>query len=66
MYSQTQLANYTSLAGLLIIVLKQVGITLGMDEAMTVIGGLVVLSGIVWNFVNRYKQGDITIVGKRL
>lgn len=66
MYSQTQLANYTSLAGLLILVLKQVGITLGMDEAMTVIGGLTVLGGIVWNFINRYKQGDITVAGRRL
>lgn len=66
MYSTTQTANYTALAGLIVLALNHFGFLISDEQVLTVIAGLTTFTSICVSIYNRYKKGDVTIAGKYL
>lgn len=62
-FSTTQAANITALVGVIVLILNHFHVNIGSDEISGVIGGVVTVVGIIVNWINRYKKGDITIAG---
>ncbi len=65
-YSVTQTANYTALAGMLVIVLARLGVDVPAEDIVVIIAGLVTLYGIVRSIWNRYQKGDVDVMGRRI
>jgi hypothetical protein len=63
--SQTQLANFASVAGLLVIVLQQFGVILEQDKVAFAMAALWTLGWNAYNFYQRYQRGDLTLGGVR-
>lgn len=62
-FSQTIASNITTIAGLVVLLLGKIGVDSSVEEVTTVIGLLTSLAGAIWNWVHRYKKGDITPLG---
>lgn len=65
MLSRTQATNYLSLAGALVVILGYFKVQINVNDLATLLGALATILGIILNFINRYKKGDVTIVGIR-
>ena len=63
--SQTQLANFAVFGGLLVIILGKFGVVVSGDEVTFVIASLWSLGWTAYNYYQRFKKGDLTIVGGR-
>lgn len=63
--SQTQLANYGVIAGVLVILLSKAGIETDTATVVFFIGALVSIGSTIYSWYNRYKKGDISLGGKR-
>ena len=64
-FSTTQASNIGVFVGVLVIILKYFKINIASEELQTIIGAAItVVSGII-SFINRYKKGDLTVVGMR-
>lgn len=64
-YSQTQLSNLTSLAGVIVLILNHFKINIGTDDITAFLGAAVTLGGLVWGWFHRYQKGDLTVAGFR-
>lgn len=64
-YSTTQASNIVSIVGVLTFILPKFGISVSSEDLTQVVGALIVLGGIVWNWIHRYNEGDITLGGFR-
>ena len=64
-FSTTQASNLTAVVGVLVLILNYFKINIGSDELMALVGASITLASIVVNFVNRYKEGDLTVSGFR-
>ena len=64
-FSQTQASNIASLVGFFVIILNYFKINITSEELQSFIGAGLVLGGLVWNWINRYKKGDLTLGGFR-
>jgi hypothetical protein len=65
-YSVTQTANYTALAGMIVIVLDYLGVNVPAESIVVVIAGGATLYGIVRSIWNRYQKGDVDVMGRRI
>ena len=65
-YSTTQTSNLIALAGFLMIVANHFKLNITTEEIQAVLGAGLILGGVIWNWINRYKQGDLTLTGKRI
>ena len=65
-YSQTQIANFTVAAGIIVFFAKQIGWDFGQDEIAFIIASLFTIGGTIYNFWQRFKKGDIALSGRRL
>lgn len=61
--SQTQLSNIALLGGLIVIICNQFGIVINKDEVIFVIAALWSLGWTGYNYYQRFKKGDLTIMG---
>lgn len=61
--SVTQKTNWVALAGLVVIVLKFLGVEIAESEVQVAIGAVVALVGVISNAIHRYKKGDVTPLG---
>lgn len=64
-YSTTQASNITALVGVIILILNHFKINIASEELESVIGAGITVVGIVWNWIHRYQNGDITLSGFR-
>ena len=64
-YSTTQTANIVALAGFLVIVLNHFKINITTEEIQAFLGAGLILGGLIWSWVSRYRKGNLTLVGKR-
>lgn len=64
-YSVTQGTNLVSLAGVVAMVLAAFKVDIGSEEIQAFIGAALAIYGLVHNWINRYKQGDLTLAGFR-
>lgn len=64
-YSSTQASNLVSIVGFLAIILNHFKINITSEELQAAIGAGMILGGIVWNWINRYRSGDLTLLGIR-
>ena len=65
MMSKTQATNYLSLAGALVVILGYFDIKIDINDLAMLLGALATIIGILMNFYNRYKKGDVNLVGIR-
>jgi 4-hydroxybenzoate polyprenyltransferase len=63
--SQTQLANFSTFAGLVVLVLSQFGIVFPQDKLTFILAALWSLGSTAYNYWQRYKKGDVTVLGAR-
>jgi len=63
--SQTQVANFTSLAGIIVLAANQLGFIWDTNQVVFVIGALWMLGSSAYNFYQRFKKGDLTLGGVR-
>lgn len=63
--SQTQLANFAVLGGLVVMLLNQFGVILDKDQVVFVMAALWSLGFTAYNYWQRFKKGDLTLGGKR-
>jgi hypothetical protein len=64
--SQTQLSNFAMLAGLLVLILSKMGVNIFSTEQLTfLIGAIWSVGWTIYNYVQRYKKGDLTLGGVR-
>lgn len=61
-YSLTQGGNLTALAGLTVLILKNV---FQFEVATDEVSQIIIAMGIVLSWVGRYRKGDITLGGFR-
>jgi len=62
--SQTQLSNFATVAGLLVIVLSKMGVNIFSTEQLTfIIGAVWSIGWSVYNYIQRYNKGDLTLGG---
>lgn len=64
-FSQTQLANIMTAAGLLVVVLAQFGIIIPEETVAFGIGALWSIGWTIYNWIQRYKKGDLSLGGSR-
>jgi len=63
-FSQTQLSNFATVAGLLVLVLSKMGVNIFSTEQLTfIIGAVWSIGWTVYNYIQRYQKGDITLGG---
>ena len=65
-FSQTQLANFGTAAGLIVFLLSQFGIVFPADKLTYLISCIWCLGTTAYSFIQRYKKGDIKLSGARL
>lgn len=65
MISNTQLTNYLSLAGALVVILGYFDIKIDVNDLAMLIGACVTILGTLLNAYHRYSKGDVTILGIR-
>ena len=63
--SQTQVANFSTLAGLIVLVANQCGLMWEQSEVLFIMASLWSLGSTAYNYYQRFKKGDITLAGKR-
>ena len=64
-FSSTQLANISSMAGLLVILANQMGLVWDTNTVAFVIGAIWSIGATCYSFYNRYSKGDLTLGGVR-
>ncbi len=64
-YSQTQIANFGTLAGLIVLIANQFGLVLEQNTVMFFIGAVFTLGSTTYNLYQRYQKGDISLMGAR-
>jgi hypothetical protein len=65
-YSTTQTSNIVALSGFIVILLNHFKINITHEELQAALGAGLILGGLVWSWVDRYKKGDLTITGARI
>jgi uncharacterized membrane protein YbaN (DUF454 family) len=63
--SQTQLANISIIAGILVMLLGQFGIIIPNEQAIFILAALWSLGSAGYSYYNRFKKGDINLLGGR-
>lgn len=63
--SQTQLSNFMTAAGVLALVLQKLGIVIPQDNIAFLLFAVWSVAWSGYNFIQRYKKGDITLGGYR-
>ena len=61
--SQTQLANFSALAGLVVLILSQFNVVLPKENVIFILAAVWSVGSIVYNYYQRYKKGDLTLGG---
>lgn len=62
-YSQTQLSNIMTAAGILTMVFAKFGLDVDQSTLAFVIGAIFSVGFTAYNYYQRYKKGDITLGG---
>ena len=62
-YSQTQLSNFITFAGIIVIIANQAGFILDKNTVAFVFASLFTLISTAYNFYQRFKKGDISLIG---
>jgi len=65
MYSTTQASNVAVFAGAISIILSKAGYEVTSGELQTILGALVLIAGVAYNWYHRYAKGDVTPLGFR-
>ncbi len=63
--SQTQLSNFASLAGLIVVVLGYFGVVIEKDGVTFILAAVWSVGWTIYNYYQRYQKGDITLGGIR-
>lgn len=63
--SQTQLANFGTAAGIIVILLSKFGIVFSADSVAFVLASVWSLAWTGYNYYNRFQKGDLTLGGAR-
>ena len=64
-FSQTQLSNIATFAGLLVIILAKFGVKIGTEELTFLLGATISIGFTIYNYYQRWKRGDLTLGGFR-
>lgn len=63
--SQTQLANFATFAGLIVIVSQQMGWVLSTDQVTFILASCWSLGWTAYNYYQRWEKGDLKLSGVR-
>jgi preprotein translocase subunit SecG len=62
-FSQTQIANFSTMAALLLMILARFGVAASMEQVTFILGAVWAVGSTIYNFIQRYQRGDITLGG---
>lgn len=65
-FSQTQISNFITIAGFITFMANQAGVVLEQNEVAFWISGVFTVGSIVYNYIQRYQKGDVSLGGRRL
>ena len=65
-FSQTQLSNFATFAGLLVLAAQQFGFVLEANKVTFILAALWTVGWNIYNFIQRYKKGDLNVLGNRI
>jgi len=63
--SKTQLANVSSIAGLIVLMANQFGWILEQNKVAFIMAGVWTLGWNAYNYYQRFKKGDLNLLGSR-
>ena len=63
--SKTQLSNISVVAGLVVLSANQFGWILEQSKVAFILAGIWSLGWTVYNYVQRYQKGDLTLLGAK-
>lgn len=63
--SQTQLSNINAIAGLIVLILTQFGVSGDAQKIAFIIAAAWSLGWTAYNYLQRYQKGDLTLGGLR-
>ncbi len=63
--SQTQLSNVATAAGLIVLLAQQAGVALEANVVAYWLAACWSLGWTAYNYIQRYKKGDLTLAGVR-
>jgi hypothetical protein len=63
MYSVTQGTNIAALISVLTLLANKLELNWTMDDITVLVAGVIAISAIITNFINRFKKGDISLAG---
>jgi hypothetical protein len=64
-FSQTQLSNFATAAGLVVLISNQFGWVLDQSSVAFIIASLWSLGFSAYNYWQRYRRGDVSLGGQR-
>lgn len=63
--STTQVTNYATIIGVVVMILNHYHINIASDEIDTLVAGILAVGGVLMNFWHRYQRGDLKLSGAR-
>lgn len=63
--SQTQLSNFMTAAGMIVLLMSQFGIVFSTENVAFILASVWSLGWTGYNFYQRYQKGDVTLGGVR-
>lgn len=64
-YSTTQASNIAVLAGAIALVLSRFHVSIGSEDIQILLSAILIVGGVLVNWYQRYKRGDLTVGGFR-
>lgn len=61
--SQTQLSNFATAAGLIVLALSHFGIVINSDNIAFILTAVWTVGWTIYNYIQRYQKGDVTLAG---
>lgn len=65
-YSQTYAAAITQVAGLVLLALRSFGVDILPQDLEIILGSVVGAIGFIWQIVQRFRKGGVTVTGVRV
>ncbi len=63
--SQTQAMNYTTFAGVIVMVLGYFHVVTSIDTVDFILAAIGSIGSVAYNFYQRYQKGDLNLLGAR-
>ena len=64
-FSQTQIANFSTLAALLVMIFARFGVSASVEDITFILGAIWAIGSTIYNYYQRWAKGDLNLLGGR-